>query len=126
MGYNSGLDYFVTSAVDLSDTKVSTGKLYKAVNVQSGDIAETSLNATGVILEAAKSGNAVTYRYNGVSKYAASGTITAGSFLTVTTSGYFTAATSGDNAIGKNLFDTTSGSIGVGIFNFITPYNLIT
>ena len=120
MGYNSGLDYFVTSAVDLSDTKVSTGKLYKAVNVQSGDIAETSLNATGVILEA------VTYRYNGVSKYAASGTITAGSFLTVTTSGYFTAATSGDNAIGKNLFDTTSGSIGVGIFNFITPYNLIT
>jgi hypothetical protein len=125
MGYNSGLDYFVRAAIDLSDTNVSTGVLYKAVNVESGNIAETSLAATGIILEAANTGNSVTYRYQGVSKYAATGTITAGSDLTVTTSGYFTTAASGDYSVGKATVDATSGSIGVGIFNFVTPSNLI-
>lgn len=118
---NVGLVYFVRAAVDLEDSTKTTGKLYKAINVASGNIAESGQVAGGVIVGTAKAGASVTYTFLGVEKYAAKGTITANQGLTVVASGYFSTANSGDYIVGRALIDVASGSVGKGIFNFVTP-----
>lgn len=106
---------------DLTDITAGTGNLYKAVSIDTGDIADTGLKANGMLQYAGNSGEFITMGYDGVMKYTASAAITSiGVLLAVTTSGYMAEAGSGDYAVGRNLTTVVSGGVATGMFNFAT------
>lgn len=81
-----------------------------------------ALNATtalGLIQGKPASGDPATICLIGKSKFKAYGTITKGADIMVG-SGMAIQATSGLSMVGRNLYAVTSGSIGSGIFNFVT------
>ena len=99
-----------------------TGSQYKAIALADGLVADTGVEASGIIMNKPKSGEAVTVGAMGVMKYIAGDTIAAaGAELRATTSGYFITASSGYYKNGRSLEAVTSGSIGSGVFNFTTP-----
>jgi hypothetical protein len=115
----------IAAKADLSQGEAGTGKRYKAVDLQTGDIAETSLVAAGLLQTCASSGRNVSAGYQGVMKFTTGVAISSAWMqLAVTTSGYMMLATSGDWAIGRNAYTVTSGGVVAGFFNFISPVYL--
>jgi hypothetical protein len=110
--------YHVTATESLNDPTKGTGHIYKAINVASGQITGDAQAAGGILTQPATNGSNIAFTVAGVAKYTAGGTVSANNELTVTTSGYFTAAASGDYIVGKAYADSTSGSVGTGMFDF--------
>ena len=106
----------VRAGADLSATQ------YKAVAV-GGTIAATNTLAMGIQQNKPQSGEDLTISVLGKSRFVAGGAVAAGGAVKVTTSGFLIACASGDLACGKAISAVTSGSIGEGIFNFITRSN---
>lgn len=114
------------AAEDMDALNSGTGNLHKAIG-HDKNIADTGLEAIGILKHAGKSGEHVAVGIYGVMKYAASAAITAGDRLTATTSGYFAVATSGTYVNGRNLdVAVASGMIGTGLFNFASTYFMTT
>jgi len=117
-------DYDIWSLVageDLSDLNAGTGKIYKAVAVDSAMVAQSGKAAGGILVYGGKTGEPVSVAYEGVVKYTAGMPVLPGRRLTVTLSGYFTEAVSGSYVVGRNLERAVdSGSVGTGLFNFAT------
>jgi hypothetical protein len=95
--------------------------LYHAVSLDDGKVANDGAEASGIILNKPKSGEAVNCGTVGDLPFQAGGAITKGNKLTVATSGYFTSAGSGDHLVGKAITTCVSGSVGRGQFNFNNP-----
>ena len=114
-GENLGINFAAAEDLDTN--------LYFAVTIADGLIANNVQEATGIILNKPKTGEAVNCGVMGDLPFQAGGAITKGARLTVATSGYITAVNSGDPHIGQALVAVTSGSIGRGIFNFANVTN---
>jgi hypothetical protein len=91
---------------------------YQAITLADGKVANTGSEATGISLNKPKSGEHATCGIVGEMKFRAGGAISATKAITVSTSGYFTAAGSGDYLVGTAKATVTSGSIGMGYFDF--------
>jgi len=94
---------------------------YQAVALDDGKVANNGSEAIGILLNKPKINEHATLAYKGISKFRAGGAITKGKRMTVATSGYFTTAGSGYYTVGRALETVTSGSIGVGAFDFTNP-----
>lgn len=101
---------------------LNAAQQYHAIDFSDGKIADTGLQACGILMNKPKNGEFGTLAHFGECKFHAGGAITAGARITVATSGYFTACASGYYVVGTCKTTVTSGSIGVGIFNFATRY----
>ena len=111
---------------DLSSMVAGTGVIHKAVDNYTGNIAAAGALAFGLLKFGADSGGHVSAGFDGLMKYTSALAVsTPGMELSVTTSGYLTLATSGTWSVGKALEAVTSGSVGMGVFNFTTPIFLI-
>lgn len=122
---NQQTTWTFTTKNDLSDTTRGTGDIYKAISAQAGDIAANGKIASGILIYCTASGNHdATYADGNKIKYTAGAAVASGDIpLAVTTSGYVIAAASGYWAVGKSIGDAVaSGAIGIGNFNFATPY----
>lgn len=95
--------------------------IYFAVTLDDGKIANNGAEASGILMNKPKTGQACNCGAVGDLPFQAGGAITKGNKLTVATSGYVTAAGSGDHVVGRAILTTTSGSIGRGMFNFAAP-----
>ncbi len=95
---------------------------FRAVAFNDRLIANSSLEANGIIENKPASAGHAAIAVAGEIKFCAGGAIAAGTRLMVTTSGYITECTSGIHSVGANGPDAvTSGSIGRGFFNFAAP-----
>lgn len=95
---------------------------YFAVTCDDGKIANNGAEASGILVNKPKSGEAASVAMIGEMPFQAGGAVAADAKITVATSGYCTAAGSGDHVVGKNgQVAVTSGSIGRGFFNFVNP-----
>lgn len=93
---------------------------WKAVNV-SGVLADTGVEAMGILQNAPRDTEDASLIYLGRSKFAVGAAVAAGAILTVANSGWFVTAASGDTVIGKAIFAASSGEVAQdGIFNFAT------
>ncbi len=107
---------------DLNDLTAGTGHLYKAVRSVDGKLANDGKTAIGILQYGAETGGDISFSFAGVMKYTAGAAVTSGDTqLTITTSGYGVTADSGSWIVGKALANTTSGSVGYGLFNFANP-----
>jgi len=95
---------------------------YKAIAVDDGERADNSHEAIGIILNKPKDNEHVEYGVIGEFKFRAGGAITAGNRVRVTTDGWIVLADSGYYTVGRAKETVTSGSIGVGFFNFAAPF----
>ena len=95
---------------------------YFAIALDDRKVANNGKEASGILLTTPKINEHGSIALVGVSKFQAGGAIGAGGAMTVATSGYMTAAGSGDFIVGRNLdAAVTSGSVGVGMFDFSKP-----
>lgn len=96
--------------------------LYFAVTCADGKIANDGAEASGILLSKPKSGEGANVGMLGELPFQAGGAVAADAKITVTTSGYCVTAGSGDHIVGKcGQTAATSGSVGLGIFNFANP-----
>ena len=96
---------------------------YFAVTCADGKIANNGAEASGILINKPKTGEAASVGMIGEMAFQAGGAVAANGKMTVTTSGYFTAAASGDFVVGRNgQTAVTSGSVGRGLFNFNTGW----
>jgi hypothetical protein len=103
------------------DLSASTAQFH-AIALNDGKLAANGAEASGIIQNKPKNTEAVNIVYAGESRFAAGGAVAVGARLTVTTSGWFiTAPGSGCFLVGRAKAAVTSGSIGLGIFNFAAP-----
>lgn len=118
MAHSGNLDTeSIVAGADLSALQ------YFAIALDDGLQADNGAEALGILQNKPKSGEQATVAYRGVSKFKAGGAITKGAKIMVATSGYLVTAGSGYHVVGKAFATCTSGSIGVGIFDFIAaPY----
>lgn len=95
---------------------------YHAVSCADGKIANNGAEASGILMNKPKNGEAASVGSQNELAFQSGGAIAANGKITVATSGYLVAAGSGDHVIGSNgQVAVTSGSIGRGFFNFATP-----
>ena len=92
-----------------------------AITLDDGKIANDGAEASGILMNKPKSGEAANCGTVGELPFQAGGAVTKGDKLTVTTSGYCISANSGSHLIGKATVTVTSGSMGKGQFNFNNP-----
>lgn len=119
---NKNLTWHIAAGGDLQDLTAGTGKIFKAVALDDGDIAANGQEAGGILEYVGNTGDHVTLAISGISKFTAAAAVAAGARMTVTGSGYMTTATSGSYIIGRNLETAvTSGSVGTGFFDFSVP-----
>jgi len=110
---------FVTSVIAAED--LSAVGQYRAFAFNDRKLANSSLEANGIIENKPASGEHVRVAYAGELKFIAGGAVAAGTRVKATTSGYFVECASGDHAVGFCGPDAvTSGSVGRGFFNFTT------
>lgn len=99
-----------------------SGYQYHAVSLEDGQLAAAGYEASGILLNKPADKQHAQLGLFGIMKYkAGGGTHTKGARLAVTTSGWIKSAGSGDSLVGTALTTTTSGSIGVGLFDFTVP-----
>ncbi len=113
-----------TAKNDLTSTIKGTGAIFKVIDSETGDFASDGKTSQGILYTSTKSGQQATYADAGKPKYTAGAAISShGTLLTVTASGYCIEATSGFWVVGKSIGnDVGSGSVGIGHFNFATPW----
>lgn len=109
-GYDIG---FFRAGQDLSASQ------YKAVTI-GGTIAANNTTAMGLVQNKPESGEDLSMRAFGVSKYRAGAAVNSGALLMVTTSGWLITVTSGQLPCGQAFEGVSSGSIGEGFFCFPT------
>lgn len=95
-----------------------TAAQYHAIAFDDGLLANNGEEASGILLNKPAVNEFASLAVSGESKYAAGASITKGAKLTITTSGWFTTADSNDAIVGEAKETVTSGSNGVGLFNF--------
>lgn len=98
-----------------------SGKQYHAFAVADGQLAANGYEASGILQNKPADEQFAEIGYTGEMKFAAGLAISKGAKLTVTTSGWIKSAGSGDYIVGWSKAAVTSGSIGTGLFNFLTP-----
>jgi hypothetical protein len=109
---------FETTIQVTEDLNASTAQ-YHAIALNDGKLAANGSEASGIIQNKPKNTEAAEIVYLGESRFAAGGAVNAGAKLTVTTSGWVIAAPgSGYYIVGRAKAAVTSGSIGIGFFNF--------
>lgn len=108
------IDIPVTLAADLR------GHQHKAVTI-GGTLIAGVLEAKGLLQTRSDSGDDATMRIFGRARFIAGGTVTRGDRLQVASGGFCTTAASGDTSFGYAETTITSGSVGRGVFNFISP-----
>jgi hypothetical protein len=111
------LDTTIEAGADYS----GSGKQYHAIALADGELAANGGEASGILLSKPADTHFAQMGYLGEMKFAAGLAITKDDPLTVTTSGWFTAAASGDYIVGRAKAAVTSGSVGTGFFQFLTP-----
>lgn len=99
-----------------------TAAQFHAIALDDGKLAANGKEACGILLNKPASGEHASLCIQGTSRYAAGGAVTKGSRLTVGTSGWLTSAESGHYTVGRALTTVTSGSLGLGVFNFTGDY----
>ncbi len=109
------------SVTKVAGEDLSAAPQFIAVNLTDGKAAANPQAAGGILQNKPKSGEHASLFYAGESEFRAGGTVTAGMRLTVTASGYFVAPASGGYSVGKAIDACASGSIGRGLFDFMTP-----
>lgn len=109
------------SCTKVAGEDLSSAPQFIAINLTDGKAASSAIAAGGILQNKPKINEHATVFYAGESEFRAGGTITAGQRLTVAASGYITAAVSGGYSPGKAIDAVSSGSIGRGLFNFMTP-----
>ena len=118
---NRQVSFSYTAGENHDNLTAGSGALYKAIAINDQKFANNGLEASGILIYGAKSGEYATAVISGISKFTAGAAITAGQQLTVSTSGYITAAASGDAVVGMNWESSVaSGAIGTGVFQFGT------
>jgi hypothetical protein len=119
---NSQFQWSIKAGEDLDNLIAGTGHIFKAIRSVDGKFANDAKSAIGILQYVGEEGQHVSFSYIGLMKYVAGTSIDNGDvLLTIATSGYCVEASSGDYIVGKALDDTTSGSVGYGIFNFSNP-----
>ena len=99
-----------------------SARQYFAIALNDRKLANNGEEAKGILLSKPKINEHGTIGLCGKMKFHAGGAIAAGALITVATSGYCTAAGSGDHIVGTMLDEAvTSGSVGVGYFDFNKP-----
>lgn len=93
---------------------------YRAVDI-SGTLAINTYNAVGLIQTRTDSGEDGSIRQFGRGFFVAGGAITRGARMQVTSGGFMTLAASGDLSCGICEITVTSGSVGRGVLNLLTP-----
>lgn len=96
------------------------GFQYRVMNI-AGTLALRSNPAIGIQETRVDSGEEGTINMLGRGNFRAGGAVTRGGRLQVTSGGFCTLAASGDLSVGICEITVTSGSVGRGVFNFITP-----
>ncbi len=110
------------SVTKVAGEDLSAAPQFIAVNLTDGKAAASAAAAGGILQNKPKSGEHATLFYAGETEFRAGGTITAGVRLTVTASGYIIALpATGGFSVGKAIDACASGSIGRGLFDFMTP-----
>ena len=109
------------------NTTIAAGADYSAANKQfhafavaDGQLANTAEEASGILLNKPVSGAFAEIGYLGEMKFAAGGAISKGAKVTIAASGWFVTADSYDTVVGEVKAAVTSGSVGVGFFEFAT------
>ena len=117
---NHYFTWAVQAGGDLSDGVKGSGHIYKLIDVDDNDIYDTAggARALGVLQHQGNSGDHVPVGVAGIMKFTAGAVVSPGDALTPDTSGYVVKVASGDYPIGKALESITSGSVGVGLFDF--------
>jgi hypothetical protein len=119
---NSQFQWSIEAGEDLNDLTAGTGHIFKAIRSVDGKFANDGKSAIGILQYLGEEDQHVSFSYMGLMKYVAGAGISSGDvLLTVANSGYCIEASSGDYVVGKALDDTTSGSVGYGIFDFSNP-----
>lgn len=95
------------------------GHQYKAVDI-GGTLAIRTWDSAGLVQTRCDSGEEGSILLQGRSRFVAGGAITRGARVQVTSGGFCTAAASGDLSCGIAEITVTSGSVGRGVFNFVT------
>ncbi len=116
MAYEGEHNILTIKALEALDTHQ-----YQAVALDDGLVANDGKEAGGILQNKPKINEHASLSYLGERKFRAGLAITLQKAITVTTSGYFITAGSGTHIVGRALATVTSGSIGTGLFNFITP-----
>ena len=93
---------------------------YRAVDI-SGTLAINTYNAAGLIQTRTDSGEDGSIRLTGRTNFIAGGAITRGGRMQVTSGGFMTLAASGDLSCGICEITVTSGSVGRGVIDLLTP-----
>lgn len=96
--------------------------IYRPIALDDGKLANNGAEAAGILQNKVLTGDHMTLLVQGISEFRAGGAVAAHGPMTVSTSGWCTAAASGDHQIGSALEAVTSGSIGVGLFDFAKEY----
>lgn len=94
-----------------------TSDQYKCVGI-GGTVVGTDVLARGLVYNKPRSGEPLSILVQGIGKYRAGGAIAVGARLTAAASGWIATAASGDVSVGFATEAISSGSIGLGIFNF--------
>lgn len=113
------IDIPFTAATDLRAFQ------HRVLNI-GGTLAIGTPYSHGLLLTRTDSGEDGTIRVLGRGRFIAGGTVLKGERATVTSGGWMVNAASGDNSIGFSETGITSGSVGRGVFNFLTPYYHVT
>lgn len=91
---------------------------YQAVALNDGKVANNGSEAFGILTNKPKINEHASLMLIGICKFRAGGAVAIDKRMTVSTSGYFTQAGSGFYTVGRALAAVTSGSIGIGLFDF--------
>lgn len=110
-----------TTTIQVKENLNTTGHQFKAIALDDGKVANNGLEAGGILLNKPKNNEFATLVVSGEAKFKAGAGLSIGARLTIATSGWFTASVSGDYYMGRAKEAVTSGSTGVGFFNFSAP-----
>jgi len=94
---------------------------YQAIALNDGKVANSGDEAVGILLTKPKSAEHGTVGISGLLKYRAGAAVAVDAKLTATTSGYIITCGSGYYFFGRALEAVTSGSVGLGQFDFSAP-----
>lgn len=95
---------------------------FYAIALHDGNRAISGDEACGILQNKPNTGEGASVGFIGISKFSAGGAVSQGNKLKVDSNSTFIKAGSGDIIVGRALKTVTSGSIGVGMFNFANYY----
>lgn len=110
------------AGVPLTNVVLGTGRIYKAIALDDGDIAVNGQEAGGILLFGGDSGENVTLGWFGRMRFTAASCMGPGARVSVQGSGYMVLAGSNDYIVGRVMDEyVDSGAVGWGLFSFAHP-----